>query len=361
LTAQNRTDGGRGFGAHVAWFGWRANGDERLAAGASAPAAWKAFGPPNDENETDQVGLGNGDTADRAATAAQTGAGGRRAGRRGGGMALTSALLALLAAAGAAFATGAAYVAGEGGPDALERERRQVSLVMAVESGDVATTRKLIAQGANPNAPLSDNNGNANDSTLLRVAIAIEGGDRKRAALVDTLLTARALPDLPSGAIRNTPLMAAAFQGDPSVTRLLLLRGARPDHRDAKGRTPLTWLAKGRAARRDHAETPSLDAARALLVAQTGLGDGASQAATSPAASPVASVHPRDLLGAGDALLIAASHGDTALVSLLLTENENAPILSPTLCRRAARLVQKRGDHAMAHRLRVRASLITAL
>ncbi len=332
MTAQEKLGRLRGTEARAGRFSGGEVVYESRISRTGASAVWEEFGQEPGERPGTMVTR----NTDKAAQE-------RRAER--GGMALTSGLVGLLAAAGAVLFTGAAYIAGASGPGAFPHEREQTDLATAVYQGDVAATRRLIADGANPNAGKD-----ASGLTLLRAAVSnAQMGPKQRAALVDTLLTARALPDLASGALRKTPLMDAAFRGDADVARLLLLRGARAARRDAAGQTPLIWLAKGRAGRNERHSGNALDVARALL-----------EVVSQPACLPgdAAPFDKTDMLGAGRALLIAASNGDTELVTLILGRNKTGSALPPFYLARAADIATKRGDTMMARQIRHSAAAV---
>ncbi|NYZ61400.1 ankyrin repeat domain-containing protein [Luteimonas deserti] len=102
------------------------------------------------------------------------------------------------------------------------------ALSRAASAGDAADVRRLVADGANPNAT------DANGSPLLQAAIL--RGDRRA---FQTLLDAGA--DATAGASNgNTAVHVAAMQDDPAYLETLLARGAPPDAPNGRnGETPL--------------------------------------------------------------------------------------------------------------------------
>ncbi|UNK42381.1 ankyrin repeat domain-containing protein [Luteimonas sp. S4-F44] len=102
------------------------------------------------------------------------------------------------------------------------------ALARAAHSGDLADAKRLIADGANPDAT------DADGTPLLQAAIL--RGDRRG---FETLLEAGADPAA-AAANGNTALHVAAMQDDPTFLKTLLARGLSPDTPNARsGETPL--------------------------------------------------------------------------------------------------------------------------
>ncbi len=97
----------------------------------------------------------------------------------------------------------------------------------AAKKGDVKRVRKLLEEGANPNAR------DENDNTPLHWAAPWGHVD-----VVKLLLEHGADPNI-KNKYGNTPLHLAALYGHVDVVRLLLERGADPDARNDYGKTPL--------------------------------------------------------------------------------------------------------------------------
>ena len=107
-------------------------------------------------------------------------------------------------------------------------------LAGAVRSGDVAATRDLLAQRADPNAPAGGNGWTplmhaVHKHQLATAAALIDGGANVNLAAPDG----------------ETPLMMAAGYGYSDFVKLLLARGADPRKRDAKGDTALDYAIVG--------------------------------------------------------------------------------------------------------------------
>ena len=120
-------------------------------------------------------------------------------------------------------------------PATLEKKNKkgETALQAAVIKGDETTVRQLLEAGACPNT--RDFAG----WTPLHEA-------RGRPELVEMLLEAGALPSVPAGDDRMTPLHEAASAGQVEVVRLLVRHGADREARDRMGRTP-SQLAQGHA------------------------------------------------------------------------------------------------------------------
>lgn len=110
-------------------------------------------------------------------------------------------------------------------------------LVYAIEIGDLATLRKLVAVGAHVNLQVKDRFSKPTPATYFKNAL--------RGALRD--------PRKP----KATPLMLAVTAGRLEIARLLLDHGATVDARDEYGFTPLTMAISTR-----HAAVVSLLLAR---------------------------------------------------------------------------------------------------
>lgn len=102
------------------------------------------------------------------------------------------------------------------------------ALARAARTGDTADARRLVADGANPDAAVADG------TPLLQAAIL--RGDRRA---FDTLLEAGADPTA-GAANGNTALHVAAMQDDAGFLKALLARGLSPDTPNTRnGETPL--------------------------------------------------------------------------------------------------------------------------
>jgi len=107
------------------------------------------------------------------------------------------------------------------------------SLVGAVRDGDVAAIRRMLADGADPNAPEG-----VNDWTPLIHAV-----HKNQLGSVAALLDGHADPNRAVNG--GTPLMWAAGYGYTPIVRLLLSRGADPRIRDLDGDTAMDWAVAG--------------------------------------------------------------------------------------------------------------------
>ena len=107
------------------------------------------------------------------------------------------------------------------------------SLVGAVRDGDVAAVRRMLADGADPNAPEG-----VNDWTPLMHAV-----HKNQIGSVAALLDGHADPNRAVNG--GTPLMMAAGYGYTPIVRLLLSRGADPRVRDLDGDTALDYAVAG--------------------------------------------------------------------------------------------------------------------
>jgi uncharacterized protein len=117
-------------------------------------------------------------------------------------------------------------------PGATTRGDGTTELHRAAARGDVAATKALLAQGADPAA--------VTDTGVTPLVLACEAGS---AEVVKLLLNARADPNqtLLNG---ETPLMMAARTGSVAVIEALLAHGAKIDEREKlRGTTALMWAA----------------------------------------------------------------------------------------------------------------------
>jgi ankyrin repeat protein len=113
-------------------------------------------------------------------------------------------------------------------------------LAAAARSGDLATVRRLIAEGQ----PIDD--GGAATGTPLWQACASDAPADVRMAIADALLSAGASPRHDNGG--ETALHAAANRGPLALVELLIRKGALEWQPDAKGRPPLAAARRGKAA-----------------------------------------------------------------------------------------------------------------
>ncbi|TXK27031.1 ankyrin repeat domain-containing protein [Ottowia sp. GY511] len=124
---------------------------------------------------------------------------------------------------------------GQQGADMAEAPQRSelfgspqaAALYSAASKGDLPRARRLMAEGANPNAF------NAREQNLLDVAMV--QGDRRA---FDGLLELGADPAFLGGA-RDTSMHFAAQFEDPYWLKAMLTKGASPDARNAMEETPL--------------------------------------------------------------------------------------------------------------------------
>jgi ankyrin repeat protein len=109
------------------------------------------------------------------------------------------------------------------------------ALVNAVWADDAARVARVLARGADPDAPDAD-------GTTPLYAAAVGG----RAGLVRQLLAAGADPNrLSTGPSDGSPLCGAACWGYVETVDLLLAHGADPDLPEDERSTPLDWAARG--------------------------------------------------------------------------------------------------------------------
>jgi hypothetical protein len=104
----------------------------------------------------------------------------------------------------------------------------------AAREGDTAAIRRLIASGADPNAPSG-----GNDWTPLMHAI-----HKHQNASIPALIDGGADPNRAS-ASGVTPLMMAAGYGYDDTVRLLMQRGAKAALKNADGESALDWALTG--------------------------------------------------------------------------------------------------------------------
>lgn len=112
-------------------------------------------------------------------------------------------------------------------------------LAAAARSGDLATVRRLIAEGQ----PIDD--GGAGTGTPLWQACASDAPAEARIAIADALLSAGASPMHDGGG--DTALHAAANRGPLALVELLIRRGALEWQPDARGRPPVAAARRGKA------------------------------------------------------------------------------------------------------------------
>jgi ankyrin repeat protein len=113
-------------------------------------------------------------------------------------------------------------------------------LAAAARAGDLATVRRLIAEGQ----PIDDGGGKT--GTPLWQSCASDAPAQARIAIADALLSAGANPRNDSGG--ETALHAAANRGPLALVELLIRRDALEWQPDAKGRPPLAAARRGKAA-----------------------------------------------------------------------------------------------------------------
>src|SRR5262245_5514181 len=116
----------------------------------------------------------------------------------------------------------------------IARQTQLSELCDVARAGDTAAIRRLVAQGADPNAPSG-----GNDWTPLMHAIHTHQN-----ASVAALIDAGADPNRAS-ASGVTPLMWAAGYGYDDTVRLLLQRGAKASLTSANGESALDWALTG--------------------------------------------------------------------------------------------------------------------
>jgi peptide-methionine (S)-S-oxide reductase len=113
-------------------------------------------------------------------------------------------------------------------------------LAAAARAGDLATVRRLIAEGR----PIDD--GGAASGTPLWQACASDAPAETRIAIADALLAAGANPRHDNGGV--TALNAAASRGPLALVELLIRNGALEWQPDGEGRPPLAAARQGNAA-----------------------------------------------------------------------------------------------------------------
>lgn len=107
-----------------------------------------------------------------------------------------------------------------------EQQKLNQKLIEAAKANDTATTKSLLASGADPNAL------DAKKTPVLLLAITQDD------AVADALLKAGAKPDL-TDSMGVTPLMQAAWYGKVATVKALLDHGANPNLKQKGGNTAL--------------------------------------------------------------------------------------------------------------------------
>jgi len=133
-----------------------------------------------------------------------------------------------------------------GVPSQASKEELRLATIKAVKQGDVAAVRRLLGQGAGPNArevllvlPRADQDSRpqkASEEPLLTLA-ARQGNIE----VVKLLLASGARVDAP-GEAGFTPLMEAVRTRHLAIVTLLLNQGAKPDQRNDFGDTALLFI-----------------------------------------------------------------------------------------------------------------------
>jgi ankyrin repeat protein len=113
-------------------------------------------------------------------------------------------------------------------------------LAAAARAGDLATVRRLIAEGQPPDQ------GGAKSGTPLWQACASDASAETRIAIAGALLSAGANPRHDNGGV--TALNAAASRGPLALVELLIAKGALEWQPDGKGRPPIVAARRGKAA-----------------------------------------------------------------------------------------------------------------
>lgn len=123
------------------------------------------------------------------------------------------------------------YCRGDCGLDSPDDEDR-TPLQWAAEKGSAQVAQLLIEAGANIH--LRDSFG----TPLMRATFY------GHPSVIRVLLSAGARPDARGAEKQSTPLHGAAMTGKPKITQLLLENGADIDARDEHGNTPLHYTAR---------------------------------------------------------------------------------------------------------------------
>jgi hypothetical protein len=219
-----------------------------------------------------------------------------------------------------------------GAPVDGEPGERETPLITAASYGDADVARTLIEAGADLEARAADDAGGVPGGTALLhaavfgmtdvVDVLVEAGakihgieeaaaagdvggwldgapadararalvmaaDHQRLDVIDQLIAAGTPVDAPDEAFGGHPLRTAAANARPASVSRLLARGADPNLRDERGRTPLTLCREGRAGD----DRPVRDEVEAILTPLTSTAPAPKRpAATSNAAAATASV-----------------------------------------------------------------------
>lgn len=216
----------------------------------------------------------------------------------------TTVVLAVLTCVGLQNVSAATQAGG----GAKHDDGNDAALVAAVERGDLAAVKKLLAAGASPDAAEEE------DDVPALVLSMRHGGTE----IFETLLAAGADVNRHDSE-RNTPLLAATARGRAHFVRSLLARGARVNDTDRLGHTPLMLAAVGRLKR---------TLPREVLTALGLGGDKSAEASTQTGDEHTEIVAllidsgadlDRDAVDCGmTALIIASLFADTEVAKLLL-------------------------------------------
>lgn len=107
------------------------------------------------------------------------------------------------------------------------------ALSSAVQAGDVASVRKALSSGADPNAP------------YLGQSLLFSAAENDHIEVVKVLLDSGADVDLGWAALDTTPLIAAANKGHDEIVQILIAAGANVEHTNAMSLTALRLAAVG--------------------------------------------------------------------------------------------------------------------
>jgi ankyrin repeat protein len=116
------------------------------------------------------------------------------------------------------------------GADANLRKQHDSMLIIAIDEGDLTTARLLLEHGADPNAQTSE--------VMASTPVLSKAAAIGRTDLIELLLDWGAAVDLPNN-WGETALGRAARAGQVAAARLLLSRGANPNHVDDYGHRPV--------------------------------------------------------------------------------------------------------------------------
>jgi len=206
------------------------------------------------------------------------------------------------------------------------------ALIAAVERGNPAMVRQLLAAGADPNAT------GKNRTVPLLLAAA-----RSHVEIAKLLLAADAAPSTVDAAGRSALWMAACNDSSALIATLLAARAA-VDAADREGLTPLAC-----AAARGHSDAVErLSRAGANVAARDRNGDTPLTLAAAGGHTEVI----RRLLAAGADLDAQNQHGDTALI--LATQSRNPAAVQALLVAGADRRLRNRDGVAAADAARAR-------